>query len=168
MKVVGVKSVIRGKDGRVVGYSLKIGKELDEEIVERLARGEKLAKVVYDPFDPYLEHLRKNGILHKVFEINGTRAVMVKIDENFKRFDGLAGLGEIFLKLDGEDLNLAIETFVEAYEVEMKHGKQGVIADEDLQEAKEQDIAFQHLKKAVELVGINKVELWLQKFKQDS
>ncbi|HDM76726.1 MAG TPA: hypothetical protein ENG51_09685, partial [Deltaproteobacteria bacterium] len=55
MKVVGVKSVIRGKDGRVVGYSLKIGKELDEEIVERLARGEKLAKVVYDPFDPYLE-----------------------------------------------------------------------------------------------------------------
>ncbi|RLI83885.1 hypothetical protein DRP04_00200 [Archaeoglobales archaeon] len=57
--------------------------------------------------------------------------------------------------------------WLQEYE-QMKHGKQGVIADEDLQEAKEQDIAFQHLKKAVELVGINKVELWLQKFKQDS
>jgi len=39
---------------------------------------------------------------------------MVKIDENFKRFDGLAGLSEIFLKLDGEDLDLAIKMLVEA------------------------------------------------------
>ena len=46
--------------------------------------------------------------------------------------------------------------------------EEGLFTEEDERDAKEHDIAYQYLRKAIELVGVEKVELWLQKFKRMS
>jgi len=107
VSLVGVKGRTK------YGYALKTGEELEREIQERLARGEKIIKCVYEPFDAYIKHLKRNKIEHVVIRNKCERLVIVKIDDRFKPFNGIIGLAEVFYKLeDNEDINSAVEYFL--------------------------------------------------------
>ncbi len=110
VELVCVKKEIRNNEGKVIGYALKMPEEAGKELKERLARGERIVKVMYEPFDAYLEHLRKHGIRHKVFKIDDARYVAVEITNNYKCFGWIAGLAEMHYRIDdGEDLDTVIK-----------------------------------------------------------
>jgi len=106
VELVGIKEPFVNKEGKVVGYILKIGEELEEELKERLSRGERLVKVVFDPFEPYIQHLKENKIV-KVDRYH--KVAVVEITQNFKRFDGLIGISKLFYKIEqNESINSVI------------------------------------------------------------
>jgi len=109
--LVGIKETRTNDEGKVIGYVLKTGEELEQELEERLKGGERLVKVVYQPFYAYLDHLKKNKIPHKKAKLNRwEEVVVVEIAPNFKPFDGIIGICEIYYKLeDDEKLEDVIE-----------------------------------------------------------
>lgn len=111
VEMVGIKCPYKNKNGKVIGYVLKKDEELEEELMDRLARGERLVKVAFEPFEGYLEHLAENGIPHKVAKTkNSSTVAVVEITPNFKRYDGVIGISESFYRIeDHESLDDVVE-----------------------------------------------------------
>ena len=95
---IGVKDEIRNSEGKVIGYTLKTGRELDAELAERLKRGEKIVKVCYGCTYGYLQHLKRHGTPH--FKSRRGDIAVILVDERYRHYGLLAGVSEWFYKLE--------------------------------------------------------------------
>ena len=112
MERICIKKVMKDKEGRIWIIPKWKEEEIEEEVQERLKRGERIIKIVWEPFDEYIEHLKKNKVDHRVVTVKDelgrpTKAVIVAIDESFKPYlEGLIGLCDEYYKLEnGETLD---------------------------------------------------------------
>ena len=118
MERICIKDVWVDKKGNTWVFPKWKEEEIEEELQERLGRGERIIKIVWEPFEEYLKHLRRDKINHRIVTCKDElgrpiKGVIVAIDESFKPYrKGLVGVWEEYYKLeDGETLDTVAKKF---------------------------------------------------------